>query len=112
MLAGDPEASLARLIAEADARPPASTRLQGDAALRRAKAKLHLLCALCDLGGVLGLGPGDRAPWTPASADASVRAALALLRALAAAAETRDAGRAAGPRQPAAGLLRARHAAR
>jgi [glutamine synthetase] adenylyltransferase / [glutamine synthetase]-adenylyl-L-tyrosine phosphorylase len=45
ILSGDPDAVLADVLAAADAAP-----IEG--ALRQAKADLHLLTALCDLGGV------------------------------------------------------------
>src|ERR1700679_2089184 len=51
LLAAAPDASLSELLAEADAAGGLDPE-DGGAALRRAKAELHLLTALCDLGGV------------------------------------------------------------
>ncbi len=45
ILSGDPDAVLAHILAAADAAPV-------EGSLRQAKADLHLLTALCDLGGV------------------------------------------------------------
>ncbi|HEX3920330.1 MAG TPA: bifunctional [glutamine synthetase] adenylyltransferase/[glutamine synthetase]-adenylyl-L-tyrosine phosphorylase [Caulobacteraceae bacterium] len=75
LLAADPEISLDAVIAEADA-AGALAPDAGRLALRRLKARLHLLTALCDLGGVWDLGQVTGA--LTRFADASVRAAMAL----------------------------------
>ncbi|HLY79786.1 MAG TPA: glutamine-synthetase adenylyltransferase, partial [Caulobacteraceae bacterium] len=49
MLAGDPSATLDELLAGAEL---AAGLDDGAAELRRLKGRLHLLTALCDLGGV------------------------------------------------------------
>ena len=75
LLAAEPRASLATTIAAAAAAAglaPAAGRL----ALRRLKARLHLLTALCDLGGVWDLDEVTGA--LTAFADAAVRTALSL----------------------------------
>jgi len=75
LLSSDPAARLEAIVAEAAAAgalPPDAGRV----ALRRLKARLHLLTALCDLGGVWGLDEVTGA--LTRFADASVRAALAL----------------------------------
>jgi glutamate-ammonia-ligase adenylyltransferase len=75
LLAGDPARSLEAILAEtaaAGALAPGA----GAAALRRLKGRLHLLAALCDLGGVWDLGQVTGA--LTRFADASVGAALAL----------------------------------
>ena len=75
LLAGDPAESLAALVAAAEA-CAALAPAEGASALRRLKARLHLLTALCDLGGVWDL---DRVTGAlTAFADAAVRAAMAL----------------------------------
>ena len=75
LLAGDPAESLAALVAAAEA-CAALAPAEGAIALRRLKARLHLLTALCDLGGVWDL---DRVTGAlTAFADAAVRAAMAL----------------------------------
>jgi glutamate-ammonia-ligase adenylyltransferase len=73
ILADDPEARLADVLA----RTAAAADLDTEAAsveLRRLKAELHLLTALCDLGGLWGLDPVTAA--LTRFADASVAAAL------------------------------------
>jgi glutamate-ammonia-ligase adenylyltransferase len=75
LLAADPLASLDALIAEADA-AGALAPDAGRLTLRRLKARLHLLTALCDLGGVWDLEQVTGA--LTRFADASVRAAMAL----------------------------------
>ncbi|HEY1751323.1 MAG TPA: bifunctional [glutamine synthetase] adenylyltransferase/[glutamine synthetase]-adenylyl-L-tyrosine phosphorylase [Caulobacteraceae bacterium] len=75
MLAAEPAAALAAIVAEAEAAgglEPAD----GAARLRRLKARLHLITALCDLGGVWSLDEVTGA--LTRFADASVRAAMAL----------------------------------
>jgi glutamate-ammonia-ligase adenylyltransferase len=75
LLAGDPTASLAATIAQAEsaaALEPAAGRI----ALRRAKARLHLLTALCDLGGVWDLDQVTGA--LTRFADAAVAAAMSI----------------------------------
>jgi len=75
LLAADPQASLEALIVGAEAAgelAPAAGRTQ----LRRLKARLHLLTALCDLGGVWDLDQVTGA--LTRFADAAVRAALSL----------------------------------
>jgi glutamate-ammonia-ligase adenylyltransferase len=73
ILACDPEPALAALIAAARAAPDGP---EPAAALRRLKADLHLLTALCDLGGVWGLDAVTRA--LTEFADAAVQAAMLL----------------------------------
>ena len=77
LLAADPQASLADLLARttavADTLPPPGA----GAALRGFKAELHLLTALCDLGGVWTLDEVTAA--LTAFADAAVQAALAVV---------------------------------
>ncbi|MBV9996865.1 MAG: bifunctional [glutamine synthetase] adenylyltransferase/[glutamine synthetase]-adenylyl-L-tyrosine phosphorylase [Caulobacteraceae bacterium] len=74
-LQADPEATLAALVAQAD--QAGRLGLEGGAArLRRLKGRLHLLCALCDLGGVWDLDAVTGA--LTRFADASVGAALVL----------------------------------
>jgi len=72
-LACEPEAALRALLAAARA-APADT--DPPAQLRRLKADLHLLTALCDLGGVWGLDAVTGA--LTAFADAATQAALVL----------------------------------
>ena len=100
VLASDPDAQLTDLLER-------TRRLQGPpealrAPLRRLKAELHLLTALCDLGGVWGLEAVTGA--LSAFADESVRRALA-----SATHEARERGRltssADDPRGPAPGLF-------
>jgi glutamate-ammonia-ligase adenylyltransferase len=98
LLAADPDAALAALAAEAAALPPDAAL---PASLRALKAELHLLCALCDLGGVWTLEAVTGALST--FADAAVRAALR-----GAAAGERAAGRLLGEEDaadPAPGLF-------
>ena len=72
MLEADPDAGLAVLLAETDALDGGAEAVK--APLRRLKARLHLLTALCDLGGVWDLDQVTAA--LSAFADASVQAAL------------------------------------
>ncbi len=73
LVGGDPEAALAALLARtADVQSLAS--VEAAVALRRLKAELHLLTALCDLGGVWGLEAVTAA--LTGFADAAVRSAL------------------------------------
>lgn len=100
ILSADPEARLADLLERARALdgPPEALR----SPLRKLKAELHLLTALCDLGGVWGLEAVTGA--LSAFADESVRRALA-----SAAFEARERGRltstADDPRGPVPGLF-------
>ncbi|QBX37109.1 bifunctional [glutamine synthetase] adenylyltransferase/[glutamine synthetase]-adenylyl-L-tyrosine phosphorylase [Brevundimonas sp. S30B] len=100
VLSSDPEARLADLLDRTRALngPPEALR----APLRKLKAELHLLTALCDLGGVWGLEAVTGA--LSAFADESVRRALA-----SATHEARERGRltsaADDPRGPAPGLF-------
>ncbi|HEY4586910.1 MAG TPA: glutamine-synthetase adenylyltransferase, partial [Brevundimonas sp.] len=71
-LDGDPEARLADILAAADALTGAPD--EAKAPLRHLKAELHLLTALCDLGGVWDLDQVTGA--LSRFADASARAAL------------------------------------
>jgi glutamate-ammonia-ligase adenylyltransferase len=73
VLAGDPDAALAKLIAAVHAAPDGPEPAEQ---LRRLKAELHLLTALCDLGGVWGLDAVTGA--LTAFADAAVQAAMIL----------------------------------
>jgi glutamate-ammonia-ligase adenylyltransferase len=73
ILAGDADATLAELLAET---AEAADVEDGGARLRRLKGRLHLLTALCDLGGVWDLDQVTGA--LTRFADAAVRAALAL----------------------------------
>jgi glutamate-ammonia-ligase adenylyltransferase len=75
LLAAEPAAALDALVAEAGA-CAALQPLEGAAALRRLKARLHLLTALCDLGGVWDLDQVTGA--LTAFADAAVAAAMSL----------------------------------
>src|SRR5690606_3682242 len=71
-LDGDPEARLAEILAATDALTGAPD--EAKAPLRHLKAELHLLTALCDLGGVCNL---DRVTGAlPRLADAAGRGAL------------------------------------
>ncbi len=75
ILAGDPKATLAALLRDVVAAgelPPA----EGAATLRWLKGRLHLLTALCDLGGIWDLDQATGA--LTRFADAAVRAALSL----------------------------------
>ncbi|MGQ2991937.1 MAG: bifunctional [glutamine synthetase] adenylyltransferase/[glutamine synthetase]-adenylyl-L-tyrosine phosphorylase [Brevundimonas sp.] len=72
MLEGDPDANLTVLLAETDALDGGAETVK--APLRRLKARLHLLTALCDLGGVWDLDQVTGA--LSAFADASTRGAL------------------------------------
>lgn len=74
-LDGDPEARLADILAAADALNAAPD--EAKAPLRHLKAELHLLTALCDLGGVWDLDQVTGA--LSRFADASARAALRIL---------------------------------
>lgn len=100
ILSADPEARLADLLERTRALdgPPEALR----SPLRKLKAELHLLTALCDLGGVWGLEAVTGA--LSAFADESVRRALA-----SAAFEARERGRltstADDPRGPVPGLF-------
>ena len=101
LLAGDPDQALAALVARVGA--AADLALEpAKAELRRLKAELHLLTAICDLGGVWGLDQVTGA--LSRFADASVEAALRL-----AAAQERARGAMTGaaddPRGPAPGLF-------
>src|SRR5471032_2092010 len=69
MLGGEAESVLGAILAGAAEGP-------AEQSLRRAKAELHLLTALCDLGGVWDLDQVTGA--LTRFADAAVRAALAL----------------------------------
>jgi len=71
-LDADPEARLAEILADADALTGAPD--EAKAPLRRLKAELHLLTALCDLGGVWDLDQVTGA--LSRFADAAARAAL------------------------------------
>jgi glutamate-ammonia-ligase adenylyltransferase len=76
ILAADPSDRLAAILAETEAlADQAADAAQVGAALRRLKAELHLLTALCDLGGVWDLDAVTSA--LTRFADAAVRAALA-----------------------------------
>jgi glutamate-ammonia-ligase adenylyltransferase len=75
VLEGDPDARLAALLADAAATAALAPEAAGPA-LRRLKAELHLLTALCDLGGVWDLDQATGA--LSRFADASLRAALAV----------------------------------
>ena len=92
MLAADPAACLADLIAATDAAASLS-RGEGAAALRRLKGQLHLLAAVCDLGGVWDLDQVTGA--LTDFADAALRAAVAI-----AAGSAVEAGRLQPPRPP------------
>ena len=99
LLATDPEAALATILAETQTAGSLSPDA-GAAALRRLKGRLHLLTALCDLGGVWGLDQVTGA--LTRFADAAVQAALALAaRSL----EGRLAAFEAGPAGPMPGLF-------
>ncbi len=74
-LDGDPEARLADILAATDALTGAPD--EAKAPLRHLKAELHLLTALCDLGGVWDLDQVTGA--LSRFADASARAALRIL---------------------------------
>jgi len=74
-LDGDPEARLADILAATDALTGAPD--EAKAPLRHLKAELHLLTALCDLGGVWNLDQVTGA--LSRFADASARAALRIL---------------------------------
>ncbi|MFI4935927.1 MAG: glutamine-synthetase adenylyltransferase, partial [Caulobacterales bacterium] len=101
MLGEDPAASLEALITAAE-RTPAAGLEDGPAELRRLKGQLHLLTALCDLGGVWDLEAVTGA--LTEFADAALSAAIAL-----AALEQIDAGRMLaappGPAGPLPGLF-------
>ena len=73
LLSGEPQALLEDLLARTAAAPVAPLADTG-AYLRRLKAELHLLTALCDLGGLWGLDEVTGALTT--FADAAVQAAL------------------------------------
>ena len=75
LLAAEPATALEALVAEAGA-CAALGAAEGAAALRRLKARLHLLTALCDVGGVWDLDQVTGA--LTAFADAAVHAALIL----------------------------------
>ena len=74
-LDGDPEARLADILAATDALTGAPD--EAKAPLRHLKAELHLLTALCDLGGVWDLDQVTGA--LSRFADATARAALRIL---------------------------------
>ncbi|WP_303717643.1 bifunctional [glutamine synthetase] adenylyltransferase/[glutamine synthetase]-adenylyl-L-tyrosine phosphorylase [Brevundimonas naejangsanensis] len=74
-LDGDPEARLADILAATDALTGAPD--EAKAPLRHLKAELHLLTALCDLGGVWDLDQVTGA--LSRFADAAARAALRIL---------------------------------
>ncbi len=74
-LDSDPEARLAEILATTDALTGAPD--EAKALLRHLKAELHLLTALCDLGGVWNLDQVTGA--LSRFADASARAALRIL---------------------------------
>jgi glutamate-ammonia-ligase adenylyltransferase len=75
LLAGDPDAELEALIGEAEAAAALDPEA-GGAQLRRLKARLHLLTALCDLGGVWDLDAVTGA--LTRFADSATRGAVAL----------------------------------
>jgi glutamate-ammonia-ligase adenylyltransferase len=75
LLSAPPSESLGAILAEAGA-AQAEGPSEGAALLRRLKASLHLLAALCDLGGVWDLERVTGA--LTAFADAAVRAGVAL----------------------------------
>ena len=75
LLAGEPSAELEALVRGAEAASALGPQA-GGAQLRRLKAALHLLTALCDLGGVWGLDQVTGA--LTRFADAAIRAALVL----------------------------------
>ncbi|MBV8593569.1 MAG: glutamine-synthetase adenylyltransferase, partial [Caulobacteraceae bacterium] len=83
LLATEPAVSLTKLLDQASA---AGAGPDAERTLRRLKAELHLLTALCDLGGVWALTEVTGA--LTAFADVALKAALAL-----AAAEARASGR-------------------
>ena len=85
LLEGEPQALLADLLARTAATPVAPLAEAG-ATLRRLKAELHLLVALCDLGGLWPLEAVTGA--LTAFADAAVQVALGAV-----AAEERACGR-------------------
>ena len=76
MLAGDPAATLAALIAATRAAADLDLAA-GGGALRRLKAQLHLLTAICDLGGAWDLDQVTGA--LTAFADAALVAGIALV---------------------------------
>ncbi len=88
LVLGEPDTTLADLLARTTAAAglPAA---EAGAELRRLKAELHLLAALCDLGGLWGLDQVTSA--LSDFADAAVRTALAV-----AVAEERSKGRLVG----------------
>ncbi|HUZ13396.1 MAG TPA: bifunctional [glutamine synthetase] adenylyltransferase/[glutamine synthetase]-adenylyl-L-tyrosine phosphorylase [Caulobacteraceae bacterium] len=99
LLAGPPASELAALVAAAG-RAASLEPGAGGAELRRLKARLHLLTALCDLGGVWDLDQVTGA--LTAFADAAIRAAMTLTaRAL----EDRLCAFAPGPEGPLPGLF-------
>jgi glutamate-ammonia-ligase adenylyltransferase len=75
LLLDDPDAALASLLAQAEA-AGAMEPADGAVELRRLKARLHLLTALCDLGGVWELDQVTGA--LTRFADVAVRAAMTL----------------------------------
>src|SRR5581483_10980285 len=75
LLAADPDAELQGLIRDAESVAELDLA-EAPAALRKLKASLHLLTALCDLGGVWDLDQVTGA--LTRFADAATRAALAL----------------------------------
>ena len=75
LLAAEPYAALAEILAQTDA-AGALDPAEGAVALRRLKGRLHLLTALCDLGGVWGLTQVTGA--LTRFADAAVCAGMAL----------------------------------
>ena len=76
ILTQDPQARLATILAETEAAGSDPALEAGKARLRRLKAELHLLTALCDLGGVWDLDQVTAA--LTRFADAALAAAFAL----------------------------------
>jgi glutamate-ammonia-ligase adenylyltransferase len=60
ILEGDPDQNLTTILAAAEAVAAEPDFETARRVLRELKADLHLLTALCDLGGDLGPRPGDR----------------------------------------------------
>ena len=96
LLDAEPDASLGRLLKAAEAVERAGDGDEARAGLRKAKTRLHLLTALCDLGGVWDLDQVTGA--LTRFADAATRAALAV-----AAREAQQAGKMLAPKDCEAG---------
>jgi glutamate-ammonia-ligase adenylyltransferase len=94
LLEGEPDEALARVLAGAEAAASLAPKEAG-VRLRRLKAELHLLTALCDLGGLWDLDQVTGA--LSDFADAAVRAALASVAGQARAAGKLAAGDGAPP---------------